>query len=187
MANNNMKKVIAAMLAVSMMASQAGVSVFAESLNSFESTTVGSGSGTIEDPLRQETITTATQTNPENGEIITETTEESEWSGSEQTPNGSSSVEGGEQSESTLVTDSEGNVLEGSGSTEGFEVKVEITTEQTEEESEELDPVQQGEAEVTEGDESEMKANGDFAAVGDEKQIGREQKESKCDPCPAQI
>lgn len=172
MANNNMKKVIATMLAVSMMASHGGVvNAFAEGdvQVSGSSTTVVSGSGTLEDPNIVDEIKTESSTDLENNETTTKTENKSEWYGEEENEDSYTTIEGEEKSESTVVTDEEGNILEGSGSTEGSET---LTEESFESNSDEKEPVVEESEEISEGEWSEPEATGDLEAVGEPEQKG---------------
>jgi len=172
MANNKLKRILATMLAVSVMASHGGVvNVFAEGEEqvNVNSTTVVSGSGTLEDPIIADMSTIESSTDPENNETTTNESSESYWEGEDKTENGSVTIEGEEQSESTIVTDEEGNILEGSGSTEGSET---LTEESFESNSDEKEPVVEESEEISEGEWSEPEATGELEAVGEPEQKG---------------
>ncbi len=130
MANNknNLRKIIAVMLAATMSVSHTGMlNVFADGETPLleNPAAVESGSGTLEDPFIIEVELIESSTDPIVGETTTITESESEWFGAEEKEGGYTTIEGQEESESTVVTDEEGNILEGSGSTEGSEVKIE--------------------------------------------------------------
>ncbi len=173
MANNKLRKIIATMLALSVTMSHTGMlAVFAEGEeNSLfdDPNAVITGEGSIEDPFLVEIESSESETDPETNETTTETEKESEWYGSEENEEGYATIEGEEHSESTVITDEEGNILEGNGSTEGSETLTEIGYSGNYGESE--SSVNESE-EITEGEWSEPEASGELTPVGMPEQVG---------------
>jgi len=178
---NNLRKMIAIALAATLSVSHTGMlNVFAdgEVPLSENPAAVESGSGTLEDPFIIEVELIESTTDYFMGETTTVSESESQWFGSEEDENGYTTIKGREESDSTAVTDAEGNVLEGSGSTEGTEVKTEVSQEVSDEKTTQLEPEQQGEAVITEGEEAAPEAVGELTPVGEPEQVGEEESES---------